>query len=71
MEYNHDFYKNKKTKVLKGHASIDDNTEDLSTELDESIIKSIDELMKQLEEAKNSPASDKLNNQKKIPCFFY
>ena len=38
-----------------GQESIDDNTEDLSTELDESIIKLIDELMKQLEEAKNSP----------------
>ena len=71
MEYNNDFYKNKKTKVLKGHESTDDNTEDLSTELDESIIKSIDELIKQLEEAKNSPASDKLNNQNKIPYFFY
>ena len=54
-----------------GHESIDDNSEDLSTELDESIIKSIDELMIQLEEAKNSPVSDKLNSKNKIPYFFY
>ena len=39
-----------------GNGSI--NEQQVSTELDESIIKSIDELMKQLEEAKNSPLSD-------------
>ena len=53
-----------------GHETIDDNTEDLSTELDESIIKSIDELMKQLEEAKNSPVSDKLNSKIKSLTSF-
>lgn len=41
-----------------GHKNIDD-TKDSLTELDESIIKSIDELMKQLEETNNSPVSDK------------
>ena len=53
-----------------GHESIDDNTEDLSTELDESIIKSIHELMKQLEETKNSPVSDKLNSKIKSLTSF-
>ena len=38
---------------FSGHESIDDdNTDSLPTELDESMIKSIDELMKQLEEEK-------------------
>ena len=35
-----------------GHERIDDSTDNLSTELDKSIIKSTDKLMKQLEEAK-------------------
>ena len=38
--------------LLIGHERIDDSTDNLSTELDKSIIKSIDKLMKQLEEAK-------------------
>ena len=41
-----------------GHKNIDD-TKDSLTELDESIIKSIDELMKQLEETNNFSVSDK------------
>ena len=41
-----------------GYKNIDD-TKDSLTELHESIIKSIDELMKQLEETNNSPVSDK------------
>ena len=53
-----------------GHESIDDNTEDLSTVLEESIIKSIDELMKQVEEAKNFPISDKLNGKIKSVTSF-
>ena len=53
-----------------GHKSIDDNTEDLSTVLEESIIKSIDELMKQVEEAKNFPISDKLNGKIKSVTSF-
>ena len=53
-----------------GHESIDDHTEDLSTELDESIIKSIDELMRQLEEAKNFPISDKLKSKIKSLTSF-
>ena len=42
----------KKCLLLVGHERIDDSTDNLSTELDKSIIKSIDKLMKQLEEAK-------------------
>ena len=42
----------KKCLLLIGHERIDDSTDNLSTELDISIIKSIDKLMKQLEEAK-------------------
>ena len=53
-----------------GHESIDDITEDLSTRLDESIIKSFDELMKLLEEAKHSPVSDKLNSRIKSLTSF-
>ena len=53
-----------------GHESIDDNTDSLSTELDESMIKSIDELMKQLKEAKSFPMSDKLNSKIKSLTSF-
>ena len=53
-----------------GHESIYDHTEDLSTELDESIIKSIDELMRQLEEVKNFPISDKLKSKIKALTSF-
>ena len=52
------------------HESIDDHTEDLSTKLDESIIKSIDELMRQLEEVKNFPISDKLKSKIKSLTSF-
>ena len=56
---------------FSGHESIDDdNTDSLPTELDESMIKSIDELMKQLEEAKSSPMSDKLNSKIKSLTSF-
>ena len=44
-----------------GHYSLDD-TEDLLTDPAESMIKSIDKLMKQLQEAENSSVSDKLKN---------
>ena len=53
-----------------GHESIDDNTDHLSTESDESIIKSIDELMKQIKEAKNSPISDNLKSKIKSLTSF-
>ena len=52
------------------HESIDDHTEDLSTKLDESIIKSIDELMRQLEKVKNFPISDKLKSKIKSLTSF-
>ena len=51
-----------------GHESLDD-TEDLLTDPAESMIKSIDKLMKQLQEAENSPVSDKLKNNKILNAF--
>ena len=53
-----------------GHESTDDNADNLSTEPDESIIKSIDELMKQIKEAKNSPISDNLKSKIKSLTSF-
>ena len=61
---------NGKEMPSNGHERIDDNTDNLSTELEESIIKSIDEFMKQLEEAKNFLVSDKLNSKIKSLTSF-
>ena len=52
-----------------GNESVDD-TDDSSTDIDELRTKSIDELMKQLEKAKSSPLSDKLNSKIKSLTSF-
>ena len=52
-----------------GNESVDD-TDDSSTDINELTIKSIDELMKQLEKAKSSPLSDKLNSKIKSLTSF-
>ena len=57
-----------KEMTSNGHESLDD-TEDLLTDPAESMIKSIDKLMKQLQEAENSPVSDKLKNNKILNAF--